>query len=32
MGSACVIAWSKNLSPEINQQVRNLGERLKAKG
>jgi hypothetical protein len=32
MGGACAIAWSKNLSPEINQQVRNLGERLKVKG
>jgi O-antigen/teichoic acid export membrane protein len=32
MGSACVIAWSKNLSPEINQQVRSIGERLKVKG
>jgi hypothetical protein len=32
MGGACAIAWSKNLSPEINQQVRNLGERRKAKG
>jgi hypothetical protein len=29
MGGACAIAWFKNLSPEINQQVRNLGERLK---
>ena len=32
MGGACAIAWFKNLSPEINQQVRALGERLKAKG
>ena len=32
MGGACAIAWSKNLSPEINQQVRNLGERLKVRG
>ena len=29
MGGACAIAWFKNLSPEINQQVRNLGEKLK---
>jgi O-antigen/teichoic acid export membrane protein len=32
MGGACAVAWFKNLSPEINQQVRNLGEKLKAKG
>ena len=24
MGSACAIAWGKNLSPEINQQVRSF--------
>jgi O-antigen/teichoic acid export membrane protein len=32
MGGACLVAWRKNLSPEINQQVRSLGERLKVKG
>ena len=32
MGGACAIAWFKNLSPEINQQMRNLGEKLKVKG
>ena len=32
MGCACTVAWFKNLSPEINQQMRNLGERLKVKG
>jgi O-antigen/teichoic acid export membrane protein len=32
IGGACAVAWFKNLSPEINQQVRNLGEKLKAKG
>jgi O-antigen/teichoic acid export membrane protein len=32
IGSACAIVWFKDLSPEINQQVRALGERLKAKG
>jgi hypothetical protein len=30
IGGACAIAWFKNLSPEINQQVRALGKRLKA--
>lgn len=32
MGGACLVAWRKNLSPEINQQVHSLGERLKVKG
>jgi hypothetical protein len=32
MGGACLVAWRMNLSPEINQQVRSLGERLKVKG
>ena len=32
MGGACLVAWHKNLSPEINQQLRSLGERLKVKG
>jgi O-antigen/teichoic acid export membrane protein len=32
IGSGCAIAWFKNLSPEIKQQVRSLGEKLKAKG
>ena len=32
MGGACAIAWYKNLSPEINQQVHSLGEKLKVKG
>ena len=32
MGGACLVAWRKNLTPEINQQVRSLGERLKVKG
>jgi O-antigen/teichoic acid export membrane protein len=32
IGGACAIAWFKNLSPEINQQVRTLGKRLKHKG
>ena len=32
MGGGCAVAWAKNLSPEINQQLRSLGERLKVKG
>ena len=32
MGGACAVAWFKNLSPEITQQVRNLGKKLKVKG
>ena len=32
IGGGCAIAWFKDLSPEINQQVRALGERLKVKG
>jgi O-antigen/teichoic acid export membrane protein len=32
IGSGCAIAWFKNLSPEIKQQIRSLGEKLKAKG
>ena len=32
IGGGCAIAWFKDLSPEINQQVRTLGERLKVKG
>lgn len=32
LGGGCAVAWYKNLSPEINQQVRRIGERLKAKG
>jgi hypothetical protein len=32
MGGACAIAWYKNLSPEINQQVHSLGNKLKVKG
>ena len=32
IGGGCAVAWFKNLSPEINQQVRSLGERLKVKG
>ena len=32
IGSACAIVWFKDLSPEINQQVRALGEKLKLKG
>ena len=32
IGGGCAIAWFKDLSPEINQQVRALGKRLKVKG
>ena len=32
LGGGCAVAWAKKLSPEINQQVRSLGERLKVKG
>ena len=32
LGVAGLVAWFANLSPEINQQVRSLGERLKVKG
>lgn len=32
IGGGCIVAWFKNLSPEINQQVRALGEKLKVKG
>ena len=32
IGGGCAVAWFKNLSPEINQQVRSLGDRLKVKG
>ena len=32
IGGGCAIAWFKDLSPEINQQVRALGEKLKIKG
>ena len=32
IGGGCVVAWFKNLSPEINQQLRSLAERLKVKG
>jgi hypothetical protein len=32
MGGACVVAWFMNLSPEIKQQVRSIGERLKIRG
>lgn len=28
MGGGCMVAWLKNLSPEINQQVRSLGEKV----
>ena len=31
VGGGCALAWYKNLSPEINQQVRSLGDRLKVK-
>ena len=31
IGGGCAVAWYKNLSPEINQQVRSLGDRLKVK-
>jgi O-antigen/teichoic acid export membrane protein len=31
IGGGCAVAWFKNLSPEINQQVRSLGDRLKVK-
>ena len=31
LGGSCLVAWFSNLSPEINQQVRSLGVRLKAK-
>jgi O-antigen/teichoic acid export membrane protein len=31
IGGGCVVAWFKNLSPEINQQLRSLAERLKVK-
>ena len=30
MGGGCAVAWFKNLSPEIKQQVRSIGERIKA--
>ena len=32
IGGGCIVTWFKNLSPEINQQLRALGERLKVKG
>ena len=33
IGGGCLIVWFRNLSPEINQQMRSLlGERLKVKG
>ena len=32
MGGACAVAWFMNLSPEIKQQVRSIGERLKIRG
>ena len=28
MGGGCMVAWWKDLSPEINQQVRSLGEKV----
>ena len=31
MGGGCMVAWLKNLSPEINQQVRSLGEKVKVR-
>jgi O-antigen/teichoic acid export membrane protein len=31
VGGGCALAWYTNLSPEINQQVRSLGDRLKVK-
>ncbi len=31
VGGGCALAWYKNLSPEINQQVRSLGDSLKVK-
>ena len=31
IGGGCAIAWFKNLSPEINQQVRSMGEKVKCK-
>ena len=32
IGGGCIVAWLKKFSPEINNQVRALGERLKVKG
>ena len=31
IGGGCMVAWFKNLSPEINQQVRSMRERVKGK-
>jgi predicted acyltransferase len=31
IGGGCAIAWFKNLSPEINQQVRSMGENVRCK-
>jgi O-antigen/teichoic acid export membrane protein len=31
IGGGCAIAWFKNLSPEINQQVRSMGEKVRCK-
>ena len=31
MGGGCMVAWWKDLSPEINQQVRSLGEKVKVR-
>ena len=31
IGGGCAIAWFKNLSPEINQQVRSMREKVKCK-